>query len=109
MDSSETAFFADVEELDEEGYVDMLDKVWDETLSRAEVKPNHRNSDGILIITADRIDDATKKRIKKTRRYKSYRFSFWGWSEVRVIAYEHDSGKVVCNRQGDMLKKLFAI
>ena len=42
-------------------------------------------------------------------RYKSYRFSFWGWSEVRVIAYEHDSGKVVCNRQGDMLKKLFAI
>ena len=109
MDSSETAFFADVEELDEEGYVDMLDKVWDETLSRAEVKPNHRNSDGILIITADRIDDAAKKRIKKTRRYKSYRFSFWGWSEVRVIAYEHDSGKVVCNRQGDMLKKLFAI
>lgn len=109
MDSSETAFFADVEELDEESYVDMLDKVWDETLSRAEVKPNHRNSDGILIITADRIDDAAKKRIKKTRRYKSYRFSFWGWSEVRVIAYEHDSGKVVCNRQGDMLKKLFAI
>ena len=109
MDSSETAFFADVEELDEEGYVDMLDKVWDETLSRAEVKPNHRNSDGILIITADRIDDAAKKRIKKTRRYKSYRFSFWGWSEVRVIAYEHDSGKVICNRQGDMLKKLFAI
>lgn len=109
MDSSETAFFADVEELDEESYVDMLDKVWDETLSRAEVKPNHRNSDGILIITADRIDDAAKKKIKKTRRYKSYRFSFWGWSEVRVIAYEHDSGKVVCNRQGDMLKKLFAI
>ena len=108
MDSSETAFFADVEELDEEGYVDMLDKVWDETLSRAEVKPNHRNSDGILIITADRIDDATKKRIKKTRRYKSYRFSFWGWSEVRVIAYEHYSGKVICNRQGDMLKRLFA-
>ena len=108
MDSAENAFFADVGELDEAGFDAMLDKVWEETLARADVKPNHRNTDGILIITADSIDDAAKRKIKKTRRYKSYRFSFWGWSEVRVIAYEHYSGKVVCNRQGDMLKKLFA-
>ena len=108
MDSAETAFFADVEELDEAGYDALLDKVWSETLSRADVKPNHRNTDGILIITANSIDDAAKRKIKKTRLYKSYRFSFWGWSEVRVIAYEHYSGSIVCNRQGDMLKKLFA-
>ena len=108
MDSMETAYFADVETLDEAGYDTLLDKVWSETLSRACVKPDHRNSDGILIITANSIDDAAKKKIKKTRRYKSYRFSFWGWSEVRVIAYEHYSGKVVSNRQGDVLKKLFA-
>lgn len=108
MDSFEVAFFADVRELSESGYDEMLDKVWSETLSRADVKPNHRNSDGILIITALTIDDAAKKKIKKTRLYKSYRFSFWGWSEVRVIAYEHSSGSIVCNRQGDMLKRLFA-
>ena len=108
MDSSEVAFFADVGELSAEEYDAMLDKVWEETLSRADVKPNHRNSDGILIITALSIDDDAKKKIRKTRRYKSYRFSFWGWSEVRVIAYEHSSGRIVCNRQGDMLKKLFA-
>ncbi len=108
MDSMETAFFADVEELHEAEYDSMLDKVWSETLSRADVKPNHRNSDGILIITANNIDDAAKRKIRKTRRYKSYRFSLWGWSEVRVIAYEHYSGRVICNRQGDMLKRLFA-
>lgn len=109
MDSAETAFFADVEDLCEADYDEMLEKVWSETLSRADVKPNHRNSDGILIITSNRIDDAAKKKIRKTRRYKSYRFSLWGWSEVRVIAYEHYSGSVVYNRQGDILKKLFAI
>ena len=108
MDSSETAFFADVETLDESEYDALVDKVWDETLRRADVKPNHRNSDGILIITANTIDDVTKKKIRKTRRYKSYRFTLWGWSELRVIAYEHYLGKVVCNRQGDILKKLFA-
>ncbi|MCR5775773.1 MAG: hypothetical protein K6G42_11875 [Lachnospiraceae bacterium] len=108
MDSMETAFFADIEKLEETDYDRLLDKAWDETLSRADVKPNHRNSDGILIITANSIDDKVKKKIRNTRRYKSYRFSFWGWSEIRVIAYEHHSGKVVYNRQGDILKKLFA-
>ena len=109
MDSSEVAFFADVDSLDAAAYETMADKAWSETLSRADVKPNHRNSDGILIIIADSIDKDTKKKIKKTRRYKSYRFTFWGWSELRVIAYEHSTGKVVSNRQGDILKKLFTI
>lgn len=109
MDSSESAFFADVDGLGEAEYDGFVDIVWAETLKRADVKPNHRNSDGILIIIADRIEDAAKKKIRKTRRYKSYRFTLWGWSELRVIAYEHSTGTVVCNRQGTILKKLFAI
>ena len=108
MDSSETAFFADVVTLDEAIYDRLVDKAWNETLERADVKTNHRNSDGILIIVADAIDAGVKKKIRRTRRYKSYRFMLWGWSELRVIAYEHTLGKVVCNRQGDMLKGLFA-
>lgn len=108
MDSSEIAFFADLEGLNEPEYTSLMEKVWEETLKRADVKPNHRNSDGILIVIADHIDEAAKKEIKKTRRYKSYRFTLWGWSELRVIAYEHSTGKVVCNRQGAILKKLFA-
>ncbi|MBQ8956859.1 MAG: hypothetical protein IJ075_07815 [Lachnospiraceae bacterium] len=108
MDSSETAFFADMDSLDAPAYDALVDKVWDETLKRADPKPDHRNSDGILIIITDSIDGETKKKIKKTRRYKSYRFMLWGWSELRVIAYELSSGKAVCNRQGSILKELFA-
>lgn len=108
MDSSEYAFFADVDSLDAQSYEGLLDKVWEETLRRADPKPDHRNSDGILIIIADSIDAETKKRIKKTRRYKSYRFMLYGWSELRVIAYECSLGNVVCNRQGDILRELFA-
>ena len=109
MDSSETAFFADVDRLDDAGYEALVEKAWSETLDRADVKEHHRNSDGILLIVADSIDAGTKKIIKKTRRYKSYRFSFRGWSELRVIAYEHSLGKIVYNRQGEMLRKLFAM
>lgn len=108
MDSMETAFFMDEPDLDEVKYDALCEKAWSETLDRADVKQNHRNSDGILIITADTIDEAAKKKIRKTRRYKSYRFTFWGWSELRVIAYEHSTGRLVCNRQGEVLKKLFA-
>ncbi len=109
MDSNEYAFFADSEALGADEYEEMVEKVWRVTLDRTDAKQYHRNTDGILIIIADSIDEETKKKIKKTRRYKSYRFTFWGWSELRVIAYEHASGKVVCNRQGAVLKKLFAI
>ncbi len=109
MDSNEFAFFADSCDLGSVEYEEMVEKVWRVTLDRTDAKPNHRNTDGILIIIADNIDEETKKKIRKTRRYQSYRFTFWGWSELRVIAYEHSSGKVVCNRQGAVLKKLFAI
>ena len=108
MDSCEYVFFAEACSLDAAAYEGLVDKVWEETLKRADPKPYHRNSDGILIIIADSIDASTKKRIRKTRRYKSYRFMLWGWSELRVIAYECSLGNVVSNRQGDMLKTLFA-
>ena len=108
MDSSEFAFFADVDTLNVPAYEDLVDKVWEETLKRADVRQDHRNSDGILVIIADSIETDVKKQIKKTRRYKSYRFMLWGWSELRVIAYECSLGDVVSNRQGDMLKPLFA-
>ena len=108
MDSSEYAFFAETDSLDAATYRGLADKVWEETLKRADPKPDHRNSDGILIIIADSIDEETRREIKKTRRYKSYRFMLWGWSELRVIAYECSLGNVVFNRQGNILKELFA-
>ena len=41
-----------------------------------------------LIIITDKIDEETKKAVKKTKLYKSYKFSFWGWSNFKLTVVE---------------------
>ena len=85
-----------------------LDKAaWQRGISQVEPRPNHRNSDIHLIVLADKMDDDAAKFMKKLRRYESYRHSFWGWSHYRVVAMETSTGRLVFNRMGQILKKLF--
>ncbi|MBQ9643351.1 MAG: hypothetical protein IJV26_04860 [Lachnospiraceae bacterium] len=108
MDSREIAFYALVDKLDDEKLTELDERAWEEGLSRVDVKQNHRNTDISLFIVADEIDPLTAARIKKLRRYKSYRFGLWGWSGYRLVAYELNSGKKVSNYLGRSLEKLFA-
>lgn len=106
VDSHEFVFFAEVENLTDEDLEKFDSAAWQIGLSR--VKPSfiHRNSDITLIIIADKIDASVCKKIKKIKHYKSYCFSFKGWSEYRLLAYEISSGKVVHNRVGASLRNL---
>ena len=108
MDSREIAFYALVDRLDDQTLDELDERAWEEGLSRVNAKQNHRNTDISLFIVADEIDPQTAARIKKLRRYKSYRFGLWGWSGYRVVAYELTSGKKVSNYLGRSLEMLFA-
>ena len=106
-ESHEYIYFAAVEHLTLE-QAQMLDETaWSRGMSHVEPKPNHRNSDVHLVVLADRIDDDAAQFLKKLRRYESYNYTFWGWSHYRVIALETSSGRLTCNRMGQILKKLF--
>jgi len=61
----------------------------------------------ILVVLAEKIDSQTFKEIKKTKFYKSYAFSFRGWSHFKLVAMETSSKKLASNRLGKDLKKLF--
>lgn len=108
-DSREYVFFFTCDSLTETQYQSLCEETWQEGLSRVQVGDNHRNSDIILIILSDILDDAVKKSIKKTRRYKSYRMGLRGWSDFRVIAVELSSGMPVYNPKGEILKKALRI
>jgi hypothetical protein len=85
-----------------------LDEVaWARGMSHVNPGPNHRNSDVHLVVLADKMDDDAAQFLKKLRRYESYHHTFWGWSHYRVIALETSTGKLTCNRMGQILKKLF--
>ena len=108
MDAKEFILFAEVDTLTDEVLTGLDEKAWNTGLSRVQAKENHRNTDISLIIVAETIDDAVKKRIKKLRHYRSYRFGLWGWSGYKLVAYEQSGGNVVSNTLGRPLEKLFA-
>lgn len=107
-ESREIVFFAAEEELTEERAQRLAEAAWTEGLSRVRPGPNHRNTDVILVMLADRIDPEAADVLKKTRHSKNFMLTFHGWSVLRLIAIETPSRNMVCNRMGHDLKKLFS-
>lgn len=106
MDSRDYAYFKLDEHLSVEKLQEYSQKAWDAGIAKVVPYSGHRNSDVTLVILADSIDDDAKKMIKKTKFYKSYKFSFWGWSHFRLVVKELSSNKVYFNRFGSDLKKV---
>lgn len=106
MDSRDYAYFKLEENLTVEKLQEYSLKAWDAGIAKVVPYSGHRNSDITLVILADKIDEDAVKQIKKTKFYKSYKFSFWGWSHFRLVVKELSSNKVYFNRFGSDLKKV---
>ena len=106
MDAHEYVFFAVEDRLDAGRAKELADLAWEEGLRRTEPKPNHRNSDTILIVLCREMTPDAAELIRKTNPSRSYRFGLWGWSNFKWIASEITEGKTACNRRGQSLKSL---
>ena len=104
-DSNEYVYFHQGEKLDLFLLNTLCHKAWTDGISKINPYFGHRNSDVVLVVLADFVDDAEKKKIKKMRYYKSYKFSFCGWSHFKLVVKELSSGKVFCNNQGTVFRK----
>jgi len=108
IDSNDYVFFKTTESLSGEELKLLVQNAWNEGLSRIKPYSGHRNSDVTLIILADNMDASVQKLIKKTKLSKSYKCSFWSWSNFRLAAMELSSGGIYTNRLGSDLKKILA-
>lgn len=106
IDSNEHVFFYTTSELDTTVLQEIDECAWSRGLSRVTPNSSHRNTDITLFIVADHIQPEAKKLIHKLKHYKSYFFTFHGWSNYRLIAVELSTGDLAYNRQGQSLKKL---
>ncbi len=106
IDSNEYVFFAEESLLTSDRLGELDEAAWGEGLSRVKPYMGHRNSDVTLIVLADKIDDDVFGKIKKTKHSKSYKFSLYGWSNFRALAYETSTGRLAYNRFGKDLQKL---
>ena len=106
IDSNEFVYFAGVPDLNEQLLKELTAKAWELGLERVKPHEGHRNSDITLIILTKKILDETKTAIKKTKLYKSYKFSFWGWSNFKLAAAELTNQGIYSNRLGKDYRKL---
>lgn len=106
-DSHEYVYFALTEHLTADELQSLIEKAWTAGMSHVQATSTHHSSDVSLVILADHIDPEAVRPIKKARRFASYKHGFHGFSHFRLIAFEPDSKKIVHNRMGDTLKKLF--
>lgn len=107
-ESKEFVFFKALDCLDEETLRELDEKAWETGMSRVEITPIHHSSDVALVILAETITPGAAKLMKKLSHYKSYCFTFRGWSRYRLIALETSTGKITYNHLGSELKKLIS-
>ena len=107
IDSNEYIYFSLQDELTAETAASLDKLAWETGISKVTPSSAHRNTDVALIIIADKITEEAKNTIKKLKHYKSYKFSFWGWSNYSLIAFDMSDKSFAYNRRGKDLKKLF--
>lgn len=107
-ESKEFVFFKAMDHLSTEDLKKMDETAWNTGLSRVELTPLHHSTDVALVIIAEKIEPEAAKLIRKLSHYKSYCFTFRGWSRYRLIALETSTGKITHNHLGSELKKLIS-
>ena len=109
IDSNEFVYFAATQSFTKEQLEDFSKQAWEQGLSKVKPYNGHRNSDVSLIILADNLaEDKNQliKQIKKTKLYKSYKFSFHGWSNFKLVVVDLETQDIYFNRFGKDYRKL---
>ena len=106
IDSNEFVYFADPEELTSAKLDELVNAAWNAGLAKVRPYNGHRNSDVSLLIFTKSISPETIQKIKKTKLYKSYKFSFHGWSHFKLAVCNTTDMAIFTNRQGKDFSKL---
>ena len=109
IDSNEFVYFATTASLTKEVLEDLSKQAWEKGLSKVKPYNGHRNSDITLIILTDTLaEDKNQliKQIKKTKFYKSYKFSFHAWRNFKIVLVDLETQIIYFNRLGKDYRKL---
>ena len=106
IDSNEFVYFANPDELNTEKLEELVNSAWNTGLAKVRPYNGHRNSDVSLLIFTKSISPETIQKIKKTKLYKSYKFSFHGWSHFKLAVCNTTDMAIFTNRQGKDFSKL---
>ena len=104
--SSEYVYFSLKDDLTLDIIKELDLKAWEYGISHASPGPDHKNTDSVLIVICDNIEEEAKEFIIKSRHSKNYNFALYGFSNYRLVAIGLNEGSVYFNKQARILKEL---
>ena len=106
IDSNEFVYFAQTPSLSNNQLEELVNASWQDGLSKVKPYNGHRNSDVTLIIITNKLECPLENAIKKTKLYKSYKWSLHGWSHFKLAVVALETQDIYFNRFGKDYKKL---
>ncbi len=106
IDSNEYVYFSQEGELSQERLGQLVSEAWNRGLSLVKPYWGHKNSDVTLIVCTSAVSPEASSLAKKIRLYRSYCWSFKGYSHFRLMVWETGTGRTFCNRMGRDLARL---
>ena len=108
VDSNEYVYFSLEEKLSLQKLKELSNAAWADGLSKVKPFYGHKNSDISLIVIAGSVEKDATKEAKKIKLHKSYKFSFFGWSNFSLIVYDVSARKTWFNWHGRNLRSIFS-
>ncbi|MCI5829873.1 MAG: hypothetical protein UHY90_07090 [Treponema sp.] len=106
-DSEEFMYVFLVPLLTKEIFSSSIEYIESDWKNHAHIGPGHMFTYITPIFICEQVNPDAEKVLKRFRKYKSYRFSFWGWSEFHTALINCNENKIITNRSGRCLKKSF--
>ncbi len=106
MNTAEYVYFKRIKKLKAEVLTELDRMAWEAGISHAKPSTKHKNTDAVLIVVADSVDEDAKALVKKLKHSKNYKFALHGYSNYRLVVIEASEGKAYFNRQACILMGL---
>jgi hypothetical protein len=101
----EFLYLIKVDHLTAEIFESVRTRIYEDGMTRLHVGPGHMCSYITPVFLCESCDEDARRALKKTRIYKSFRFSLHGWMDFRVCVVEMGTGRIDCNRAGKSTAK----
>lgn len=98
-DSNEYVYIFNVPHLTKDVFTKCRDYAHKDGMSRIEPKPGHMCSYITALFICDTCDPDAVRALKRTRIYKSFRLSYYGWMDFHTGLIELQTGKTAANGQ----------
>lgn len=104
-DSEEFLYIFKIPILTKENLDSSINYVENDWKYHSHIGPGHMVTYITPLFICEKATRDSIKELKRIKKYKSYKFNFWGWSDFRSILIECTENKIWTNKNGKCVKK----